>query len=107
MLVNGRDATFAELIHRAGGRNASQHEGYRLLSAEEMLRIAPDFIFVLDEAIDARGQAIVLDLPGLRQTPAGRNGRIQTIEGHCLTDFGINTPACVGRLRETLETASR
>ncbi len=103
MLTAGRDSDFQRLIDLAGGKNASSHRGFQLLSAEEMVRIAPDIIFLLDEALPAGRPPVVADLPGLRMTPAARTGRFREIAGHCLSDFGINTPACAQRLRDHLE----
>lgn len=103
MLTAGRDSNFQRLMDLAGGQNASTHRGFQLLSAEEMVRIAPDIIFLLDEALPPDRPPIVADLPGLRLTPAARAGRFREIAGHCLSDFGINTPACATRLRTALE----
>lgn len=103
MLTAGRDSDFQRLMDLAGGRNASSHRGFQLLSAEEMMRIAPDIIFLLDEALPPGQPPVVAELPGLRFTPAARQGRYREIKGYCLSDFGINTPRCARRLRETLE----
>lgn len=104
LLTAGRDSDFDRLISLAGGRNASTHRGYQLLSAEEMLRIAPDIIFLLPEAMPSGQPPLVADLPGVSLTPAARQGRYEAIQGHCLTDFGIETPACVQQLRTSLES---
>ena len=105
MLTAGRDSDFQRLIDLARGVNASTHQGYQLLSAEETMRIAPEVIFLLDEAMPDGQPPVVIDLPGLRLTPAARAGRFVTIDGHCLTDFGIYTPSCVLKLRRDLEQA--
>jgi iron complex transport system substrate-binding protein len=105
MLTAGRDSDFQRLIDLARGVNASTHQGYQLLSAEETMRIAPEVIFLLDEALPDGQPPVVIDLPGLRLTPAARAGRFVTIDGHCLTDFGIYTPSCVLKLRRDLEQA--
>jgi|GEM_PF-5334846 len=105
MLTAGRDSDFQRLSDLAGGFNASTHVGYQLLSAEETMRIAPELIFLLDEAMPAGQPPVVIDLPGLRLTPAAKASRFVTIDGHCLTDFGIYTPSCVLKLRHELEQA--
>lgn len=102
LLTAGHDSDFHRLITLAGGKNASVHRGYQLLSAEEMLRIAPEIIFLLPAAISKDQTPGIAALPGVSLTPAARDGRYIAIEGHCLTDFGIETPACVQRLRHAL-----
>lgn len=107
MLVAGADSDFQRLMDLAGGVNSSSHRGYQLLSAEETMRLAPEVIFLLDEAMPEGQPPVVTALPGLRLTPAARTGTFITIDGHCLTDFGIYTPACVISLRQSLEKVAR
>lgn len=101
-LIAGRDSLFTALIEMAGGLHPAEHEGYKLLSPEALIKLAPEIIFVIGEAIGPDGLPIVFSLPGMGQTPAGRARRFGIIGGHCLGHVGLSWPACVRAVRAAL-----
>jgi iron complex transport system substrate-binding protein len=89
-LVAGRDTHADSAIADAGGVNCiTSWAGYRPLSAEGALGLAPDAILLMDHALaEAGGVAGVLAVPSLALTPAGRAGRVISMDGPYLLNFG-------------------
>jgi iron complex transport system substrate-binding protein len=92
-LAAGRGTAADRAIALAGGRNAVDgYEGYKPVSAEALVALAPEAIVVMRErADDQGGAAAVLKLPGVAQTPAGRAGRVIEVDGQALLGFGPRT----------------
>jgi iron complex transport system substrate-binding protein len=103
-VASGAGTAADAMIRLAGGRNAVQgFEGYKPLSAEAALGIAPDVALLPDHAARAAGgpeQAMAA--AGLTQTPAGRAGRVVVMDGLKLLGFGPRTPQAVGELARAL-----
>lgn len=90
--VAGRDTAAAEMIRLAGGVNAFDFEGYKPLTAEAAVAAAPDVILLPSRGLESSGGvAGVLAMPGVRQTPAGRNQRIIAMDDLLLLGFGPRT----------------
>jgi iron complex transport system substrate-binding protein len=89
-LVAGRGTHADAAIADAGGVNcATGWAGYRPLSAEGALGLAPDAILLMDHALaEAGGVPGVLAVPSLALTPAGRAGRVIGMDGPYLLNFG-------------------
>jgi iron complex transport system substrate-binding protein len=103
-MASGTGTAADAMIRLAHGANAVDgFEGYKPLSAEAAIGLAPDAVLLPDHAIAAAGspeQAIVL--AGLAETPAGRNGRVVVMDGLRLLGFGPRTPAAVAELAQGL-----
>lgn len=98
-------ATAADaMIRLAHARNAvAGFEGYKPISAEAAIGLAPDAIVLPDHVVTTAGtteQAVAL--AGLADTPAGRDGRIVVMDGLKLLGFGPRTPAAVAELARAL-----
>ena len=89
-MVAGRDTAAAHAIALAGGVNAADgFVGYKPVSAEALVALAPQVIVLMHERSDALGGVDgVLKLPGVAQTPAGRARRIVFVDGQALLGFG-------------------
>jgi iron complex transport system substrate-binding protein len=89
-LVSGRDTHADAVIADAGGVNCvTSWAGYRPLSAEGALGLAPDAILLMDHALaEAGGVEGVLAVPSLALTPAGRGRRVIGMDGPYLLNFG-------------------
>lgn len=108
LLVAGDDTTVAEMIALAGGENVTEHSGYRLLSAEEVMRRAPELILMLPDAVGDGEVPVILALPGLRHTPAAQDGHWQVVPGHCISGgMGLSTPDCIRAIRTALNGEER
>ncbi|BDS09318.1 heme/hemin ABC transporter substrate-binding protein [Aureispira anguillae] len=97
MMVAGKN-TFAEkMIELAGGIPVVQEfESFKPLTAEALLQYQPEAILMFnsglaslaDEAKEQTGKEQLLAIPGVGQTPAGKNQKIITMEGLYLSGFG-------------------
>jgi iron complex transport system substrate-binding protein len=89
MMVAGQGTPAAAMIDLAGGRNAlTGFEGFRALSAEGLVDIEPDVLLLFDSGLESLGGLEgLLQVTGLRQTPAGKNRRIIAMDGLYLLGF--------------------
>lgn len=88
--VAGRETAAASAIMLAGGIPvADDFIGYKSVSPEALVALAPDVIVLMREREDAvGGMEGVLRLPGVALTPAGRARRIVFVDGQALLGFG-------------------
>jgi iron complex transport system substrate-binding protein len=101
--VAGRDTAAAEMIRLAGGVNAFDFEGYKPLTAEAAVAAAPEVILLPARGLESSGGiAGVLSMPGVNQTPAGRNRRIVAVDDLLLLGFGPRTGQGVMELARLL-----
>jgi len=103
-LAAGRDTAAAGIIELAGGRNAIDgFTGYKPLSAEATVAAAPDVILLTAQGLEViGGEAGLLRLPEVAQTPAARNGRILAFDGLLLLGFGPRTGTAIRQLAARL-----
>jgi iron complex transport system substrate-binding protein len=89
-MAAGRDTAATHAIALAGGVDpADGFTGYKAVSAEALVALAPDVIVLMHEREQALGGVDgVLKLPGVAQTPAGRARRIVFVDGQALLGFG-------------------
>lgn len=92
------------VINMAGAVNLAQgFEGYRILSDEALVEMAPDAILMMTQ--DYGGEVTDDDLwshPALKLTPAGIAKRVIRMDGDYLLSFGPRTAAAVTDLRAAL-----
>jgi iron complex transport system substrate-binding protein len=99
-------ATAADaMIRLAGAVNVmAATEGYKPLAPEAAIAAAPDVILVTDQGLQAAGSVdAILRLPGLAQTPAGRQRRVATQDALLLLGFGPRLPQAVAALAQALQ----
>jgi len=104
-IVAGAETAAAEIIALAGGVNAANAlEGYKPVSDEAVVAMAPDVVLTIDHA----GPAIdagILDTPAFRQTPAGRRHALIHMDGEFLLGLGPRTPTAALELAKRLVAA--
>lgn len=101
LLAAGRNTSAQAIIELAGGHNVASYDGYKPLTPEAAVVLAPDVIVTVDYVIDALGsRAALLSRPALALTPAGRNERVVVMDALRLLGFGP-------RLGETVEMLAR
>ncbi|MEV0325515.1 ABC transporter substrate-binding protein [Micromonospora echinospora] len=104
-LMGGRGAGSDEMIRAIGAVDAGTEIGltkFRPLTSEGLINAAPDVILVMSEGLASlKGVDGLLALPGIGQTPAGRNRRIVDMDDGLLLTFGART----GRAIQALATA--
>lgn len=105
--VAGDDTAAAAMIALAGGRNAVVGlKRYQPLTAEAALLAAPDVIVLPARGLAASGGVDgVLALPGLKDTPAGRNRRVIGVDDLLLLGFSPRVGEGVEALAVGIEGA--
>lgn len=80
--ITGTDSGADVLIKLAGGENAASFtSGRKPLTAEAMVQASPDAIIMLRRGMKAvKGIEGALKLPGVMQTPAGKNRKIIEVD---------------------------
>ena len=103
-LAAGRETSAAAIIELSGGDNAiDAFEGYKVLSPEALVEAAPDVVLVTDRSLGLLGGAeAIRNGPEVSQTPAGRDGRILSMEDLLLLGFGPRTPEAAAQLAQKL-----
>jgi len=100
----GRDTAADGIIRLAGGVNAIDgYAGYRPLTPEAVIASRPDYILLPRQSVEKLGGVDkVLDQPAIRQTPAGRAGKLLQFDILLLLGFGPRTPQAATELATAL-----
>ena len=104
LMVAGRDTGADTMIGLAGGVNAVRgYSGYKPLTSEAAVAAAPNVILLMDSGLESVGGAEGLwRLPGLALTPAGKQGRVASMDGLLLLGFGPRLGKAVAKLNRAL-----
>ena len=100
----GRDTAADGIIRLAGGVNAIDgYAGYRPLTPEAVVASRADYILMPRQSVESLGGIEkVLDQPAIRQTPAGRAGKLLQFDILLLLGFGPRTPQAATELAAAL-----
>ncbi|BAN50607.1 hemin ABC transporter substrate-binding protein [Metapseudomonas resinovorans] len=81
-LAAGKDTAATWLIERAGGRNLTDHQGYKAISNEALAALDPDVVVIADRRLegDAAREALLKQNPALAATRAAREGRLLSVD---------------------------
>lgn len=92
-------------IRAAGLQNAMQgFARYQPLSQEGVIASQPDLVVISQDGVKSLGgEENLWKLPGLAQTPAGRNGQVLAIDDMALLGFSVRTPKAIQQLRARAE----
>ena len=104
-MVAGQDTAADGAIHSAGLQNAMQgFTHYRNMSQEGVIASQPDLVVISADGVQSMGgEANLWRLPGLAQTPAGRNKQVLIVDDIALLGFGLRTPQAIQALRHKAE----
>ena len=102
-LIGGPGAGTDSMIEAAGGVDAGTAMGlddpFTPLTSEAMAQAAPEVILVTTSGLDSVGGIDgLVEIPGIAQTPAGRDRRVVSVEDGLLFSFGSRTPDTVRQL---------
>lgn len=102
MNVAGSGTEAEAMIELAGAENAiTGFSGYKPMNAEAVTAAAPDVVLMLERGLKSIGGASgLMKQPGIKLTPAGKNGRIVAMDDLLLLGFGP-------RLGEATRTLTR
>lgn len=100
----GKDTAANAVLNLAGGDNLlAKQANYKPLSAEMLVLLAPAVIVTTERTVASMGGLEhFLRLPGLRNTPAAKSGRIVVMDDLLLLGFGPRLPEAIGKLRAGL-----
>ncbi|BDH46169.1 hemin ABC transporter substrate-binding protein [Salmonella enterica subsp. enterica serovar Choleraesuis] len=104
-MAAGQGTAADAAIQAAGLKNAMQgFVRYQTLSQEGVIQSQPDLVLVTTDGVATLGgKDKVWSLPGLAQTPAGKNQQLMVVDDMALLGFGPRTPETVRVLRERAE----
>lgn len=104
-MVAGQQTAADAAIRAAGLQNAMQgFAHYRGLSQEGIIASQPDLIVISADGVKSMGgEANLWKMPGLAQTPAGRNKQVMIIDDMALLGFSVRTPQALLDLRKKAE----
>jgi iron complex transport system substrate-binding protein len=105
-MAGGRHTSADAMLRLAGAENVmTSFDGYKPLSGEAALELAPDVIVVMKAAPGHRtaeaGGPIATEvaaIQGLAATPAVKNGRIVEFDGSLMLQFGPRAPEAAREL---------
>lgn len=104
-VVGGTETSADAIIILAGGVNAAASlQGYKPVSDEALGAMAPDVVLAMDHAGPSL-ETSVLDQPGFRLTPAGRQHALIRMDGEFLLGLGPRTPQAALDLAKRLAQA--
>lgn len=103
--VGGTKNASDEMIKLAGGENAANDfEGFKPLTPEALVAIQPDVILLPTRGLQSLGGIdAVLKLPGIADTPAGKNRRIIELDDLLLLSFSPRVGEGILQLCEKLQ----
>ncbi|MGE0154574.1 MAG: hemin ABC transporter substrate-binding protein [Reyranellaceae bacterium] len=88
-MAGGADTSADAMIRLAGGANAAAVKGWKPISSESAIDIAPDAVLMMSQTLEAAGGAdAVLALPALTGSPAAKNRRVIAMDGSYLLGLG-------------------
>jgi iron complex transport system substrate-binding protein len=92
-LAGGNETSADTIINLSGGVNAAAgFTKYKPIPPEAVVASRPDILLVTNRTLDLMGgPEKFLSRPEIAATPAGRNGRIVSMEGLLLLGFGART----------------
>lgn len=90
MMVGGTGTQVEKAIVLAGGQNAvTEFADYKPLTAEALVKANPDVILLFDSGLKSLGGAQgVSKIQGIKETNAGKNKKIISMDGELLGSFG-------------------
>jgi iron complex transport system substrate-binding protein len=108
LMVSGEKTSAAAMIAYAGARNAiSGFSGFKPLTPEAVIAANPDVLLLTDQGMKTIGGiGGVLRLPGIKQTRAGKEQKVVSLEAMYLLGFGPRMPLAVAELNLLLQQAA-
>jgi len=110
-LVGGSGSGADSLLASIGAVDVGATPGskpFTPLTAESLIALKPDVILVMTKGLDSVGGVSgLIELPGVAQTPAGKNSRIISVDDSLLLSFGARTPSLLTKMAEALNEVQK
>ena len=101
-LVGGKGSGADYLIEATGAVDVGAQKlskPFTPLTAESMAQLNPDLILVMIGGLESVGGVSgLVELPGIAQTPAGKNLQVVAVDDSLLLSFGPRTPSLISEL---------
>ena len=101
-LVGGEGSGADYLIEATGAVDVGAQKlskPFTPLTAETMAQLNPDLILVMIGGLESVGGVSgLVELPGIAQTPAGKNRKVVAVDDSLLLSFGPRTPSLISEL---------
>lgn len=105
LLVAGKNTPLDAMISMAGGENAAAtFEGFKPLNAEAIVSAAPDVLLMFDSGLKSLEGDAIQQIPGLSLTPAGKTGKVISMNSQLLSGFGPRLALAVKELAEKIHS---
>ncbi|MFC4373430.1 hemin ABC transporter substrate-binding protein [Nocardia halotolerans] len=99
---SGADSLITAIGGTDAGTAAGMDEPFTAITSEAMIAAAPDVLLVMSDGLESVGGVDgLVQIPGIAQTPAGRQHRVVDMSDAVVLSFGPNT----GRVVSALSTA--
>lgn len=103
-IAAGTGTTGHDMINLAGGENVATFEGWKPMSAEAVIAAAPELILLSTAHIERMGGVdAVMDLPSIRETPAGRDQSYLQLNAQMMLQFGPRSPIAMADMMAAFE----
>ncbi|MFE1168595.1 hemin ABC transporter substrate-binding protein [Nocardiopsis sp. NPDC058789] len=100
---SGADAMLSEIGARDAGVEMGLTTPFTPITTEALIEAQPDVLLVMTKGLESVGGVEgLVEIPGVAQTPAGRNGAVIDFEDGVLLNFGPRTPQVIVALAEEL-----
>jgi iron complex transport system substrate-binding protein len=110
-LLGGQGAGADDLIASVGAIDvgaARYDQPFTPISSEALISADPDIILVMQKGLaSVGGVAGLIELPGIAQTTAGKNGAVIAVDDSLLLSFGPRTPDLLERLSKAISELSK
>lgn len=108
LMVAGENTQMQSIIQMAGGKNAVQgFDDFKALSPEVLITSNPDVILMFESGKRSlNGEEGLLQIPGMNETNAGKNGHFITMDGLYLSGFGPRLGQATKELNQKLKEIS-
>jgi iron complex transport system substrate-binding protein len=105
MMVAGDGTPVKKVIELAGGQNAvTGFNDYKPLSSEVVIEANPKYILMFTSSKHSlNGEEGILEIPGVKETEAGKNKSIIFMDGQLLSGFGPRLGEAVLELNKILK----
>ena len=109
-LIGGKGSGADSLLTAIGMRDVGAEKlthPFNAMSAEELISIQPDVLLLMTKGLQSvNGIDGLIQLPGIAQTPAGKNRAVVTVDDSLLLSFGPRSVALLPKLRAEIEKAA-
>ena len=106
-LIGGKGSGADSLIDAAGAEDAGVAAGldkpFTPITSEALVKAQPEVILMMGKGLESVGGVDgLVDIPGIRETPAGMDRRVVDLEDGVLLGFGPRTPLVIDVLVDRL-----